>query len=210
MSASSGLAANKSEFQTGVADGLGWSNGKFGLVTNNAGRRLQASGGKGGGGDTSGGEGASEVDPFTELLDTLVTFGMFATCILALRIGVLLYWSQRANKAYYCDAKQESDLPMPSHKLRPAAFRPLPASFVFPNIEFMFVGLLSIGLVETSVSSLSDNDCSSACSVVAISVLVALGVCTLTAFCLLLRFHLKFRAESWCVKRGSNRAERRD
>jgi len=115
MSASSGLAMNQSAMQTGVADGLGWANGKFNLVksssraqrnaSTSAGGRL-AGKGTGGGGEE---EDDDDEDPFMELLDTMVTTGIAAALLVTLRLGLHLYYSRYANAGYYRALRRVTD-----------------------------------------------------------------------------------------------------
>ena len=106
---------NQSAMQTGVADGLGWANGKFKLVgkrssraqrnaSTSAGRRLA---GKGTGGD--GEEEEEEADPFMELLDTITTTGIAAALLVTLRLGLHLYYSRYANAGYYRALRRVTD-----------------------------------------------------------------------------------------------------
>jgi len=196
---------NKSAFQTGVAEGMGWSNGKFGLVpSGSARRRLAAKSSDGGEAHTST-EDDSEED-FEELLDTLATTGIAFSVIFALRIWILFHWSRRANKQYYNHSRRVSDsrfrlqLRKSRHvrrKERPVKFKPLPASFVFPNFEFLVVGLFSIGLVESSVAALASPVCGRSCSLLTTVILIVLGALTLLALVLVLRFHALFSRSSW-------------
>jgi len=93
-------------------------------------------------------------------------------------------------------------------KERPPVFRPLPASFVFPSIEFMFFGIFSLGLTKTAVAALCSQDCRSMvflhdmlpvsrCTATASAVLVVVGVFTSLSFALLVRFHCRFSIHLW-------------
>jgi hypothetical protein len=211
MAASSGLAVNKSAFQTGVADGMGWSNGKFGLVSSGSARRRLAAKSSDGG-EAHGSEEEDDAS-FEELLDTLATTGIAFSVIFALRIWILFHWSRRANKQYYNHSRRVSDSRFrlqlrKSWRVRskecPVKFKPLPASFVLPNFEFLVVGLFSIGLVESSVAALASPVCGRSCSLLTTVILIVLGALTLLALVLVLRFHALFSRSSWCAPQSSN------
>jgi hypothetical protein len=113
MSASSGLALNQSAMQTAVADGLGWANGKFGLIKKNGGvfgRRLARATGRGSSGakgdGTEGGNIGGTDEAFMELLDVVVSTLIMLFVLLALRVCILVYWSRHANAKYYQQSKR--------------------------------------------------------------------------------------------------------
>jgi len=150
MSASSGLAVNKSALQSGVSGGLGWSTGQLGLVTpdmlanagflvpSSASRRL-----------TSASEIAMAMEmavdhPCVALLDTLSTYLIASIILAVVRAVTLFLWYCVFNKRYYREKAQPlenaASEDVPRHRAalhskkkmrRPARFRPYPGSLVF-------------------------------------------------------------------------------
>lgn len=208
MSVSGGIAVNKSDFQTGVADGLGWATGKFGLAGGGAGRRLAQ---KSHGGVEEGEENECE-EGCAEMLDTLITAGFAACAIVFMRLVVLYLWTRRINARYYEEQMEDpkevkaevedvddAKKTLERRRRKRATFSPLPGTFVFPNLEFLTMGVFSVGLAESAVSVLAqgEENCGSTCWWTALIIMICIGLFALTGFLMLLRFYLIFSAQCW-------------
>jgi len=162
--------------------------------------------------------------PYEEMLDTLSTIGLGAFVLVVARVCIIAYWKRRANVKYYRERARER-APEEDHAVRseglevgtkisrtqrlalrkvkkhgeakPEAFRPLPAAFIFPNLESMAFGLFSLGITESSVAALSSDSCNTSCVWLATLALVVVALFTLTAFALILRFHVYFSEQCW-------------
>jgi len=230
LSVSSGLAANQSMMQEGVAEGLGWITGRFGIVSGSgsSSRRLSVAsteargggGGKGKGGDQQQRQQEQDAGPtnYEQLLDTLIAGMLVLVALAAFRVAILVYWNRFANVQYYIEQNEgvRFETPSPtkgggSHrdlqkqnqeqkKRRPATFLALPAALVFPNLEFAIFGLFSISVNEAAVAALCDESCGHACSVLASLVLFETTQVMVLAFVLILRFQLRYRSSSWLKK----------
>jgi hypothetical protein len=82
---------------------------------------------------------------------------------------------------------------------RPATFRALPASLVFPNMEFLIYGIFSAGLTEGAVASLGDASCEGGCVGVSVLTLIVMGLAFIAGFAQVIHFYCRHCRASWCV-----------
>jgi len=158
-----------------------------------------------------------ELTPFAELLDVLAFVGLIMALLAVLRLAILVYWTRFANTRYYREARQkkfeESQSPHghPVHRARltirkknrrekrrpPATFKGLPASLVFPSMEFLVFGIFSAGLTETSVAALCDESCENECVWAAILTLAVMGSALIAGAAQVTHFYLRHCRASW-------------
>ena len=206
FSVSAGLASNKSTFQTGVADGMGWASGKFGLlgspppspsasttdpsIQNATGRRLQRS--KGGQTDED------EVGSLEALNEQLLTLGIIVSFVLTLQLLLQVVWKHWKNRKYYAflEASRASTrvIVLPKGKVAQPPFAPIPGVFVHPNILSMALGIFVTGLAESSAEVLADNEleCGMQCRWPALVVLIGVALFLTSAFTQLFHFYRHF------------------
>ena len=221
---SAGIAAPKSEIQTGVADGLGWAGGDFGFIsepTTVDGRRL---------------EGVGRPKALTGLLSSLVSLCIGLGGALLAQLIAFFYWKCRANQAYYEHKKQvffkvSSNLALgeysskafvsdsdysskvrqqpkrrPRQQLRRKSsidgkikFKKYPIMFVFPSLFLVVYKLFVTGLNKSAATLLATPGatCDTTCRALASTVLTVSGVYVLLGWLVLLDFDIRFREDQW-------------
>jgi len=162
-------------------------------------------------------EDEEELTPFAELLDVLALVGLIMAFLVVLRAAILVYWSRFANARYYWEGRQkkfeESKSPHghPLYKARltirkkhgrekrrrSATFKSLPASLVFPNMEFLIYGIFSAGLTEGAVASLGDASCEGGCVGVCVLTLIVMGLAFIAGFAQVIHFYWRHCRASW-------------
>ena len=212
FSVSAGLASNKSTFQTGVADGMGWASGKFGLlgspppspsasttdpsIQNATGRRLQKS--KGGQSDEGSQRDEDEAGSLEALNEQLLTLGIIVSFVLTLQLLLQVVWTHWKNRKYYAflEASRASTraIVLLKGKVAQPPFAPIPGVFVHPNLLSMALGIFVTGLAESSAGVLADNEleCGMQCRWPALVVLIGVALFLTSAFTQLFHFYRHF------------------
>ena len=223
---SNGIAVPKSEVQSGVADGLGWAGGNFGLVGDPAasdGRRLFA-------------EELTRPKQLTDLLSSMLSLGIaFAICI-PLQLLVFFWWKLKANKTFYelkkLEKKEEeqasssrlskvASVKLPKmakmstfRKTRKRttsatsvrsvdgkskiAFKKFPILFVYPSLFLIVYKLFVSGLVKNSATLLAlPNGCDAACKTVASLNLAVAAFYVGLGWFVQIDFNRRFRKRQW-------------
>ena len=205
--ASSGLAVNISNVQTGVAEGMPWILGDFNMsfwrasqnvtaTTTASRRRLMI------GQDENqtllpeGDDADAQREALNELMSTLSTFAIVVGSILALTFSIQHVWRHRMNRRYYAEGrlskKERRSL------TRHARFRSLPAIFVFPGILMLSINFFTTGLIDRSIRLiLAPGECGAECIWPAVAVLVLVGSYMIFIMVLLLHFNRYHRAVLW-------------
>lgn len=186
-----GLVVPKSDIQTGVADGLGWTGGDWGLITDpptdQTGRRLQG----------------VETRPkaLTALYSKLTSIGIAMGICVLLQTLVHLHWKHRGNRAYYARRKLVRDVHAAEGLAKAGtdsvAYKKYPIVFVFPSVFLIVFKLFVTGLTNESVTLLVTAECNVACKGLA-SVTLAWGLAYVGwGWFVLTDFNLQWARDQW-------------
>jgi hypothetical protein len=73
----------------------------------------------------------------------------------------------------------------------------LPAAFIAPNFEFLFLGIYALGLTEGCVAYLTEPTAADSVTVIAVATLVVVALASAAGLMQLLSFHRHHRAATW-------------
>ena len=215
FAASDGLAIPMGGVDRGVAGGMAWTSGDFGLFAPSARRLSEAS---------NSSESAPPPHPaaYNSLVERLIMLGITLGVVLLIWACIIWNWKVRINRTFYGELAAEektSSTPLKGisrlrrsihvPRLRRSAsgaastqggtiFKRLPGVFVFPMLPLLCCKLFVTGLAKNAIGLAVDGDtCVGSCRAIAVAVTVGVAGFALWGWLVLLQFTRTFRTASW-------------